>query len=121
MPLIQLVNVLVVVGVILWLIHSYIPMQATDAVQKADSGHASLRLDAEPIAWVLWARFLRHNPANPQWFKRDWFVLSAGHGRMQVYRLLHLSGNELPPSNQTVPPMGQCYPRSSRARFGVWC
>jgi transketolase len=67
-----------------------------DAIQKANSGHPGLPLGAAPMAYVLWTRFLRHNPANPQWFNRDRFVLSAGHGSMLLYSLLHLSGYDLP-------------------------
>ena len=55
---------------------------SVDAVQKANSGHSGLLLGAAPMAYVLWTRFLRHNPANPQWSNRDRFVLSAGHGSM---------------------------------------
>jgi transketolase len=69
---------------------------SVDAVQKADSGHPGLPLGAAPMAYVLWTRFLRHNPANPQWLDRDRFVLSAGHGSMLLYSLLHLSGYDLP-------------------------
>ena len=53
---------------------------SVDAVQKANSGHPGLPLDAAPMAYVLWTRFLKHNPADPKWFNRDRFVLSAGHG-----------------------------------------
>ncbi len=67
-----------------------------DAVQKADSGHPGLPLDAAPMAYVLWTRFLKHNPVNPQWYDRDRFVLSAGHGSMLLYSLLHLTGYPLP-------------------------
>ncbi|NOT35644.1 MAG: transketolase [Candidatus Eisenbacteria bacterium] len=67
-----------------------------DAVQKADSGHPGLPLGAAPMAWVLWSRFLRHNPTDPQWFDRDRFVLSAGHGSALLYSLLHLTGYDLP-------------------------
>ena len=67
-----------------------------DAVQKANSGHPGLPLDAAPMAYVLWTRFLKHHPANPQWFDRDRFVLSAGHGSALLYSLLHLSGYDLP-------------------------
>jgi transketolase len=70
---------------------------SVDAVQKADSGHPGLPLGAVAMRYVLWMRFLQHNPANPQWFKRDRFVLLAGHGPMLLYRLLHLSGYEVPP------------------------
>lgn len=66
------------------------------AMQKANSGHPGLPLGAAPMAYVLWRRFLQHNPANPQWFNRDRFVLSAGHGSMLLYSLLHLSGYDLP-------------------------
>jgi transketolase len=69
---------------------------SVDAVEKADSGHPGLPLGAAPMAYVLWTRFLRHNPANPQWFNRDRFVLSAGHGSMLLYSLLHLTGYALP-------------------------
>jgi transketolase len=66
-----------------------------DAVQKADSGHPGLPLGAAPMAYVLWTRYLKHNPANPAWFDRDRFVLSAGHGSMLLYSLLHLTGYPL--------------------------
>ncbi|MEO6876397.1 MAG: transketolase [Opitutaceae bacterium] len=68
---------------------------AVDAVQKADSGHPGLPMDAAPMGYVLWDRFLRHNPAHPHWFNRDRFVLSAGHGSMLLYSLLHLTGYAL--------------------------
>src|ERR671930_433234 len=67
-----------------------------DAVQKAESGHPGLPLGAAPMAYVLWTRFLRHNPRNPHWFNRDRFLLSAGHGSMLIYSLLHLTGYDLP-------------------------
>jgi len=67
-----------------------------DAVQKANSGHPGLPLGAAPMAYVLWTRFLRHNPADPGWWDRDRFVLSAGHGSMLLYSLLHLTGYDLP-------------------------
>ncbi|MDM7998570.1 MAG: transketolase [Dehalococcoidia bacterium] len=69
---------------------------SVDAIQKANSGHPGLPLGAAPMAYVLWTRFLRHNPANPQWFNRDRFVLSAGHGSMLLYSLLHLTGYDVP-------------------------
>ncbi len=65
---------------------------AIDAVNKADSGHPGLPMGAAPMAYVLWNDFLRHNPANPHWFNRDRFILSAGHGSMLLYALLHLTG-----------------------------
>jgi len=67
-----------------------------DAVQRAESGHPGLPLGAAPMAYVLWTRFLRHNPRNPKWQNRDRFLLSAGHGSMLVYSLLHLTGYDLP-------------------------
>lgn len=66
-----------------------------DAVQKAQSGHPGLPLGAGPMAYVLWTRFLRHNPRNPGWENRDRFLLSAGHGSMLLYSLLHLTGYDL--------------------------
>jgi transketolase len=66
-----------------------------DAVQKAESGHPGLPLGAAPMAYVLWTRFLRHNPRNPKWENRDRFLLSAGHGSMLLYSLLHLTGYDL--------------------------
>src|SRR5688500_4590403 len=67
-----------------------------DAVQKANSGHPGLPLGMAPSAYVLWTKFLRHNPKNPKWFNRDRFLLSAGHGSMLIYSLLHLTGYDLP-------------------------
>lgn len=66
-----------------------------DAVQKANSGHPGLPLGMAPAAYVLWTRFLRHNPKNPKWFGRDRFLLSAGHGSMLLYSLLYLTGYDL--------------------------
>ena len=68
---------------------------AIDAVQKANSGHPGLPMGAAPMAYVLWQRHLRHNPRNPHWADRDRFVLSAGHGSMLLYCLLHLTGYDL--------------------------
>lgn len=69
---------------------------SVDAVQQANSGHPGLPLGAAPMAYVLWTRFLKHHPANPHWFDRDRFVLSAGHGSALLYSLLHLTGYDLP-------------------------
>ncbi|MHB1077206.1 transketolase [Thiobacillus sp.] len=66
-----------------------------DAVQQANSGHPGMPLGAAAMAYVLWTRLLNHNPRNPHWFDRDRFVLSAGHGSMLLYSLLHLSGYDL--------------------------
>ena len=66
-----------------------------DAVQKAESGHPGLPLGAAPMAYVLWTRFLRHNPKDPKWENRDRFLLSAGHGSMLLYSLLYLTGYDL--------------------------
>jgi transketolase len=68
---------------------------SVDAVQKANSGHPGLPLGAAPMAYVLWDRVLKHNPRDPGWFDRDRFVLSAGHGSMLLYSLLHLTGYDL--------------------------
>jgi transketolase len=72
---------------------------AMDAVQKANSGHPGMPMGMAEAAYVLWSRFLRHNPANPRWPDRDRFVLSAGHGSMLLYSLLHLCGYD-PPMSQ---------------------
>lgn len=69
---------------------------AMDAVQKANSGHPGMPMGAAPMAYVLFDRFLRYNPRNPKWVNRDRFVLSAGHGSMLLYGLLHLTGYDLP-------------------------
>ena len=69
---------------------------AVDAVEAANSGHPGMPLGAAPMAYVLWDRFRQHNPANPDWFNRDRFVLSAGHGCALLYALLHLTGYDLP-------------------------
>ncbi len=68
---------------------------ALDAVQKAKSGHPGLPLGAASMAYVLWTRFLRHNPKNPKWENRDRFLLSAGHGSMLLYSLFYLTGYDL--------------------------
>jgi transketolase len=68
---------------------------AVDAVQKANSGHPGMPMGAADIAYVLWTRFLKHNPNDPDWPDRDRFVLSAGHGSMLLYGLLHLTGYDL--------------------------
>jgi len=69
---------------------------AMDAVQKANSGHPGLPMGMADVAYVLWTRFLRHNPVTPDWPNRDRFLLSAGHGSMLLYGLLHLTGYDLP-------------------------
>ena len=66
-----------------------------DAVQKANSGHPGAPMGMADIAEVLWHGQLKHNPVNPQWFHRDRFVLSNGHGSMLIYSLLHLTGYDL--------------------------
>lgn len=67
-----------------------------DAIEKANSGHPGLPMGAAPMAYTLWTKHMKHNPSNPQWFNRDRFVLSAGHGSMLLYSLLHLGGYDLP-------------------------
>jgi len=68
---------------------------AIDAIQKANSGHPGLPLGCAPMAYVLWQRHLKHDPRAPHWFDRDRFVLSAGHGSMLLYALLHLTGYDV--------------------------
>ncbi|HWL50879.1 MAG TPA: transketolase [Chthoniobacteraceae bacterium] len=68
---------------------------SVDAVEKANSGHPGLPMGAAPMAYVLWTKFLKHNPVEPNWVDRDRFVLSAGHGSMLLYSLLHLTGYDL--------------------------
>ena len=68
---------------------------SAECVEKAKSGHPGMPMGASGMAYVLWTRFLRHNPSNPEWFNRDRFVLSAGHGSMLLYSLLHLTGYDL--------------------------
>jgi transketolase len=69
---------------------------AVDSVQKANSGHPGAPLGAAPMAYVLWDRFLKHNPADPHWPDRDRFILSPGHASAMLYALLHLSGYDIP-------------------------
>ncbi|HML21794.1 MAG TPA: transketolase [Aggregatilinea sp.] len=73
-----------------------IRMLAVDGVQKANSGHPGMPMGAAPMAYVLWTRYLKHNPHDPKWIDRDRFILSAGHGSMLLYSLLHLTGYDLP-------------------------
>jgi len=68
---------------------------AMDAVQKADSGHPGTPMALAPLAYVLWTKFLRYNPANPKWFNRDRFILSCGHASMLQYAMLYLTGYDL--------------------------
>jgi len=69
---------------------------AADAVQAAESGHPGMPMGAAPMAYVLWKHHLKHNPSDSRWFDRDRFVLSAGHGSMLLYGLLHLTGYDMP-------------------------
>ncbi|MFE5317494.1 transketolase [Paenibacillus sp. NPDC056579] len=69
---------------------------AIDAIDKANSGHPGMPMGSAPMAYELWSRFMKHNPSNPKWINRDRFVLSAGHGSMLLYSLLHLFGYDLP-------------------------
>lgn len=66
-----------------------------DAIEKANSGHPGLPMGAAPMAYTLWTEFMNHNPKHSKWFNRDRFVLSAGHGSMLLYSLLHLSGYDV--------------------------
>lgn len=69
---------------------------AIDAVEKAGCGHPGMPMGTAPLSYLLWTRYMRHNPGNPNWLNRDRFVLSAGHGSMLLYSLLHLTGYDLP-------------------------
>lgn len=73
-----------------------IRLLSADAVEKAKSGHPGLPLGAASIVYTLWTRIMKHNPKNPQWFNRDRFVLSAGHGSALLYSMLHITGYDLP-------------------------
>jgi len=72
-----------------------IMMLSADGVQKANSGHPGMPMGDAAMAYVLWKKYLRHNPKNPRWTNRDRFVLSAGHGSMLLYSLLHLTGHDV--------------------------
>ena len=69
---------------------------SADAVQNANAGHPGMPMGAAAMAYTLWTQFLKHNPKDPHWYDRDRFVLSAGHGSMLLYSLLHLTGYDLP-------------------------
>ncbi|MDZ7626006.1 MAG: hypothetical protein U5J96_16360 [Ignavibacteriaceae bacterium] len=68
---------------------------AVDAVQKANSGHPGMPMGCAPIAYRLYTKYMKHNPANPDWKNRDRFILSAGHGSMLLYSILHLCGYKI--------------------------
>ena len=88
-----------------------------DAVQKANSGHPGAPMGMADIAEVLWNDFLKFNPANPEWFNRDRFVMSNGHGSMLLYSVLHLTGYDLSIEDlKKFPPIAFKNPRSS----GIW-
>ncbi|UCG77826.1 MAG: transketolase [Nitrospirota bacterium] len=70
-------------------------MLSADAVQKANSGHPGMPMGDAAMAYTLWTKFLKHNPKNPHWHNRDRFILSAGHGSMLLYSLLHLTGHNI--------------------------
>ncbi|MGH7766752.1 MAG: transketolase [Candidatus Binatia bacterium] len=73
-----------------------IRMLSVDAVEKANSGHPGAPMGLAPAAYILWTRFLKHNPKHPEWPDRDRFILSAGHASMLIYSMLHLTGYDLP-------------------------
>ena len=72
-----------------------IRLLAVDAIQKAKSGHPGMPMGCAPIAYILYAKLMTHNPENPSWMNRDRFILSGGHGSMLLYSILHLSGYDL--------------------------
>ncbi len=69
---------------------------AVDGVQKANSGHPGMPMACSPIAYLLYSKIMKHNPTNPKWLNRDRFILSAGHGSMLLYSVLHLCGYDIP-------------------------
>src|SRR5512139_3490834 len=69
---------------------------SADCVQQANSGHPGLPMGAAPLAYTIWTRHLRHNPANPTWLYRDRCVLTGAHSSMVIYSLLHVTGYDLP-------------------------
>jgi len=73
-----------------------IRLLAAEGVQKAKSGHPGMPMGTAPIAYTLWAKHMKHNPTDTKWADRDRFVLSAGHGSMLIYSLLHVFGYEMP-------------------------
>ena len=80
---------------------------AVDEVEQANSGHPGMPLGAASMAYVLWTRFLRHNPRDPSWPNRDRFILSPGHGCALLYALLHLTGYEsISRRTQALSPVG---------------
>ena len=117
--------------------HQHIRFLAVDAVQKANSGHPGMPLGAAAAAYTLWTRHLNFNPADPHWFDRDRFVLSAGHGSTLLYALLYLSGYDLTlddlksfrqlgsqtPGHPECQPYAGCrgHHRAARSGFGERC
>ncbi|EUJ17235.1 transketolase [Listeria aquatica FSL S10-1188] len=93
-----------------------------DAIQKANSGHPGLPMGAAPMAYTLFSRVLKANPANSHWFDRDRFVLSAGHGSMLLYSLLHLSGYKVSLEDlKNFRQWGSKNPWASRIWSYRWC
>lgn len=74
-----------------------------DGVNKANSGHPGLPMGCAPMGYVLYNEFMHHNPKHPKWFNRDRFVLSAGHGCMLQYSLMHLTGYESVSVSELIP------------------
>jgi len=90
---------------------------ALDAVQRAQSGHPGTPMGIAPMAYVLWTRFLRHSPSDPDWVDRDRFVLSSGHASALLYALLHLTGYDLPLSEmKNFRQWGSCTPGHPEVR-----
>ena len=87
---------------------------AVDAVQKANSGHPGMPMGMAPVAYALWTRHLKYDAAHPDWPDRDRFVLSAGHGSMLLYALLHSAGYDLSLDELALPQARQPHARPSR-------
>src|SRR3989442_8106215 len=91
---------------------------AVDAVEKANSGHPGMPMGAAPMAFALWSRHLRFNPNEPRWANRDRFVLSAGHGSMLPYAMLHLAGVDGTMDHlQSFPPYRSQTPGQSQVHY----
>ena len=92
---------------------------AMDGIQKAKSGHPGMPMGMADVAYVLWTRFLKHAPADPDWPNRDRFVLSAGHGSMLLYGLLHLTGYDLSLETGIGVSVPTCVSAESRFETGL--
>lgn len=93
---------------------------AADQVEKAKSGHPGFPLGTAPLMYTIWDRFMNYNPADPQWFNRDRFILSPGHGSALLYAMLHLQAMTYPGRAEKLPSMGQQNSGPSGIRLDSW-